>query len=54
VIEFYRGDSVRGFVHLGRFTLSTSQVIAILLFAGSLALLPYLSKRQRVEKAAAA
>jgi phosphatidylglycerol:prolipoprotein diacylglycerol transferase len=54
VIEFYRGDSVRGFVQLGRFALSTSQVIAILLFVGSLALLPYLSKRQRATKAAAA
>ncbi len=54
VIEFYRGDVVRGFVHLGSLQLSTSQVIATLLLVASIALYPYVSKTQRAGTAAAA
>jgi phosphatidylglycerol:prolipoprotein diacylglycerol transferase len=45
VIEFYRGDAVRGTV-FG--VLSTSQFIAIVLVAGAALVLPYLVKRNRV------
>jgi phosphatidylglycerol---prolipoprotein diacylglyceryl transferase len=45
VIEFYRGDAVRGTV-FG--ILSTSQFIALVLAAGVALLLPYLMKRNRV------
>jgi phosphatidylglycerol---prolipoprotein diacylglyceryl transferase len=45
VIEFYRGDAVRGTV-LG--WLSTSQFIAVLLVAGVALVLPYVAKRNRV------
>jgi phosphatidylglycerol:prolipoprotein diacylglycerol transferase len=45
VIEFYRGDAVRGTVFGW---LSTSQFIALLLAAAVAVVLPYLAKRNRV------
>jgi phosphatidylglycerol:prolipoprotein diacylglycerol transferase len=47
VLEYFRGDVVRGFVFGGAF--STSQFISLLLLLGALALTPYLLKTQRVE-----
>ena len=46
VIEFYRGDAVRGSVFGG--TLSTSQFIALLMVLAAAVALPYVSKRNRV------
>jgi prolipoprotein diacylglyceryltransferase len=46
VIEFYRGDAVRGYVFGW---LSTSQFIAILMVFGAALLLPYVAKRNRLE-----
>ena len=46
VIEFWRGDAVRGSVFGG--ALSTSQAIAIVALIAALGLIPYLAKRQRV------
>jgi phosphatidylglycerol:prolipoprotein diacylglycerol transferase len=46
VIEFYRGDAARGTVFGG--LMSTSQLIAILLVVGALAVLPYLLKKRRL------
>jgi phosphatidylglycerol:prolipoprotein diacylglycerol transferase len=55
VIEFYRGDAVRGVLRFtDSFTLSTSQLIAILMLVGVAAVLPYVVRKERVEKAAAA
>lgn len=51
VIEFYRGDPARGTVLGG--ALSTSQLIAILVFFAAAALLPALMKKGRVGSAAA-
>jgi phosphatidylglycerol---prolipoprotein diacylglyceryl transferase len=48
-VEFFRGDAIRGFVFGSR--LSTSQFISALLFAGAVALYPYLMKRQRAAAA---
>jgi phosphatidylglycerol:prolipoprotein diacylglycerol transferase len=45
VIEYYRGDAVRGTV-MGLF--STSQFIALLMALGAVLLLPYVVKRNRV------
>jgi phosphatidylglycerol:prolipoprotein diacylglycerol transferase len=45
VIEFYRGDAVRGTV-FGIF--STSQFIAVLMALAAALILPYLAKRNRV------
>jgi phosphatidylglycerol---prolipoprotein diacylglyceryl transferase len=49
-LEYFRGDVSRGFVG----PLSTSQVIALLLLVGAVALVPYLSKRQRAGAAPSA
>jgi phosphatidylglycerol:prolipoprotein diacylglycerol transferase len=46
IIEFFRGDAARGFVFHG--TLSTSQLISILLLITAAIVLPYLSRKQRV------
>ena len=46
VIEFYRGDAVRGSVFGG--TLSTSQFIALLMVLAGAVALPYVAKRNRV------
>jgi phosphatidylglycerol:prolipoprotein diacylglycerol transferase len=46
VIEFYRGDAVRGSVFGG--WLSTSQFIAILMVAAVAVAFPYVAKRNRV------
>ena len=46
VIEFYRGDAVRGSVFGG--SLSTSQFIALLMVAGAAVAFPYVSKRNRL------
>jgi phosphatidylglycerol:prolipoprotein diacylglycerol transferase len=54
VIEFFRGDAIRGFVHLVKWDVSTSQVIALLLIVGAAALIPYVRRRQQVTPAAAA
>lgn len=51
VIEFYRGDAARGTVLGG--ALSTSQLIAILVFLAAAALLPALMKKGRVGSTAA-
>jgi phosphatidylglycerol:prolipoprotein diacylglycerol transferase len=51
-IEYFRGDSARGFV-FGRL-FSTSQLIALIILLGTLALWPYLRKRQRIESGAVA
>jgi phosphatidylglycerol:prolipoprotein diacylglycerol transferase len=51
LIEYFRGDSARGFVLEGR--LSTSQLISIVLFAAAAATLPYLARKQRVDAASA-
>jgi phosphatidylglycerol:prolipoprotein diacylglycerol transferase len=51
VIEFYRGDAIRGFVLGGR--LSTSQGIAVLLVVAAAIVLPYLARRKRVAPVAA-
>jgi phosphatidylglycerol:prolipoprotein diacylglycerol transferase len=50
VIEFYRGDAIRGSLFHG--ALSTSQFVALLVLIGCVALLPYLLKRQRIAAAA--
>jgi phosphatidylglycerol---prolipoprotein diacylglyceryl transferase len=47
VLEYFRGDKVRGFVFGGMF--STSQLISIVLILAALALMPYLLKNNRVE-----
>ena len=44
VIEFYRGDAVRGTVFHGM--MSTSQFIAILVAAAALGLYPFLMRRR--------
>ncbi len=49
-LEYFRGDSARGFVFGG--ILSTSQFIGILLFLGAAAFLPYLHKKNRLPAAA--
>jgi phosphatidylglycerol:prolipoprotein diacylglycerol transferase len=55
VIEFFRGDSVRGFVHVStNFQLSTSQVIAIVMLLAAAVLIPHVMKTQKVEPPAAA
>jgi phosphatidylglycerol:prolipoprotein diacylglycerol transferase len=46
VIEFYRGDAVRGSVFGG--SLSTSQFIALILAAAVAVAFPYVAKRNRV------
>jgi phosphatidylglycerol:prolipoprotein diacylglycerol transferase len=46
VIEFYRGDAVRGSLFGG--LLSTSQFIAILMVVAAAVALPYVAKRNRV------
>jgi phosphatidylglycerol:prolipoprotein diacylglycerol transferase len=51
VIEFFRGDAVRGFVLGGRF--STSQLIALLMLLAAGLVLPYLVRRGRAAPAAA-
>ena len=51
VIEFYRGDSARGFMFDG--ALSTSQFIAILMVLGAALAFPYGLKRHRVTPAPA-
>jgi phosphatidylglycerol:prolipoprotein diacylglycerol transferase len=51
VVEYYRGDASRGTVFGGLF--STSQFISLALFAGALALLPYLYKKKRIAPPAA-
>ncbi len=43
VIEFYRGDLIRG----GLEGLSTSQIISLIMFALAAALLVYLPRRQK-------
>jgi phosphatidylglycerol---prolipoprotein diacylglyceryl transferase len=52
VIEFYRGDTVRGTV-FGTW-ITTSQFIAMILLAGAALLYPYLQKKQRLTAPAAA
>jgi phosphatidylglycerol:prolipoprotein diacylglycerol transferase len=55
VIEFFRGDEVRGFVRISPDqVVSTSQVIALSLALAVMALVPYLLKKQRVEAGQAA
>jgi phosphatidylglycerol:prolipoprotein diacylglycerol transferase len=54
VIEFFRGDAIRGFVHLWKWDVSTSQIIAALLIVAAAALIPYVRRRQQVTPAAAA
>src|SRR5262249_25226706 len=55
VIEFFRGDAVRGFVHIStNFQLSTSQVIAIVLLLAAAVLIPHVMKTQKIEPPAAA
>lgn len=52
-IEFFRGDSIRGFIRFtDRLALSTSQVIGVLLVLCVAAVLPHLLKTQRVAAAA--
>lgn len=51
VVEFFRGDAIRGFVMGGR--LSTSQFIAVLMVVASALVLPYLWRRKRLVPAAA-
>jgi phosphatidylglycerol---prolipoprotein diacylglyceryl transferase len=51
IIEYYRGDAVRGTV-MGLF--STSQFIALLMAVGALLTLPYVLKRNRVPPSAPA
>jgi phosphatidylglycerol:prolipoprotein diacylglycerol transferase len=52
LIEYTRGDSSRGFLHLSAsLVLSTSQVIALVLAILAIALVPYLLKTQRVAPA---
>jgi phosphatidylglycerol:prolipoprotein diacylglycerol transferase len=48
VLEYWRGDSSRGFVLHGM--LSTSQLIALLLFIGAAVLWPTIASRQRVTR----
>ncbi len=55
LIEFYRGDAVRGSVKLfGGLQLYTSQLIALVLLLALIALVPYLIKKNRIAAAAAA
>ncbi len=50
VVEFFRGDEIRGFVRISPDqVVSTSQVIALSLVLAVMALVPYLLKKQRVE-----
>ena len=49
ILEIWRGDLVRGFVVPG--VLSTSQFIGVLVALASLAMLFYLSRRNRIEEA---
>jgi phosphatidylglycerol:prolipoprotein diacylglycerol transferase len=47
ILEYFRGDLVRGFVFGG--VLSTSQFISLLLLVAALAATPYLMKKNRIE-----
>jgi phosphatidylglycerol:prolipoprotein diacylglycerol transferase len=51
-VEFFRGDSARGFPFGG--TLSTSQCIGLALMVAMALCLPYLARKHKVEKVAAA
>ncbi len=46
IIEFYRGDQVRGALFDG--ALSTSQFIAVVMVAGAALIAPYAYRKQRV------
>ncbi len=55
VIEFFRGDEIRGFIRLSpERVASTSQVIALGLILLAVAVVPYLMKKQRLAASPAA
>jgi phosphatidylglycerol:prolipoprotein diacylglycerol transferase len=51
IIEFYRGDTQRGFIQMGSFDLSSSQAVAIFAFMTSVVALTALKAQSRKAKA---